>query len=323
MNSIQTTETASFAGAEERFTLLIVGEAFKTIPQCDEQGKTLPWPLLARLHGHEKLDLDNPPDVLDPIDIANILGEPYISSRDRWVEGLIAEIIDTGKSCGVVVDVIESNSDSIVFRLRDAVEIALAGAIDISELAAKQGLPMQALLLRNGHVVSRLTAPEGSLIHLDDEHNAQDDDARVRYALAALIARFGGEQTTYFSLADFLKKTGDETPWLAGRSLYKYTDCGPSLGFLVPGFKDRGFIHYEDKEARLENQPWWSDCIGVQVSSIVEGSDAEVMPVTLTWPFTEEQFDNVVKDVNSEACRLWDEANGPVDADDEDEDAQD
>jgi hypothetical protein len=55
---------------------------------------------------------------------------------------------------------------------------------------------------------------------------------------------------------------------------------------------------------------------GVTIGSIVEGSDAEVMPVTLRYPFTRDEWDRAVEDVEMEASMLWDEANG---SDDDDE----
>jgi hypothetical protein len=48
---------------------------------------------------------------------------------------------------------------------------------------------------------------------------------------------------------------------------------------------------------------------GITVGSIVEGSDADVGPVFLAYPFTMAQFWSALEDVNAEACALWDEAN--------------
>lgn len=48
---------------------------------------------------------------------------------------------------------------------------------------------------------------------------------------------------------------------------------------------------------------------GVLIGSIVEGSDAEVMPEELIFPFTEEELDRAVQNVEDDADMLWREAN--------------
>ena len=48
---------------------------------------------------------------------------------------------------------------------------------------------------------------------------------------------------------------------------------------------------------------------GISVSSIVEGSDAEVAERKLTGTFDKDEFWKAVEEVNAEACDLWDEAN--------------
>ena len=48
---------------------------------------------------------------------------------------------------------------------------------------------------------------------------------------------------------------------------------------------------------------------GITIGSIVEGSDAEVMPSTLYFPFSESDLDATVQDIEDEADRLWHEAN--------------
>lgn len=321
MTSTQTFQVAPCAGAEERFTLLLDGNGFKTIPQSDDQGRPLPHPLLARLHGHEQYDCENPPNVTDIIDVHDVLPPDRIEPRDRWLEALKSYIFDLGPSNAVVLDVVESGSDSMVFRVRDAREVEMEGGIDLSECAKEMGLPMQAMLLRSGSIVLIRFAPDGVLARLDDGENAADDSFRVSAALRRLAAAFPDPDNTYFSLTDFLDKQSDETPWEVGRSLYKYTECGPSLTFLVPGLAPFGVVGYSDPKAREESASWWKDCVGLSIGSIVEGSDAEVQSANLTWPVTQAQFDAAVEWVNEEACRLWDEANGVTP--DEDEDAHD
>jgi len=53
------------------------------------------------------------------------------------------------------------------------------------------------------------------------------------------------------------------------------------------------------------------------VGSIVEGSDAEVPPETVFLPCSPEDIDRAIAGVNDEACRLWDEANGEEEDDDD------
>ena len=68
------------------------------------------------------------------------------------------------------------------------------------------------------------------------------------------------------------------------RSIYNGTPCGAWLDVQAPDT--------------------------VRVGSIVEGSDAETETVVLEWPFTEDDFWEVVEQVNDEADALWYEANG-------------
>lgn len=42
----------------------------------------------------------------------------------------------------------------------------------------------------------------------------------------------------------------------------------------------------------------------ITIGSIVEGSDAEATPITLSLPFTNEEFWSAVEEVNDEACAL-------------------
>jgi len=117
--------------------------------------------------------------------------------------------------------------------------------------------------------------------------------------------------TTYHNLSELLngEGLGDGSPGAFGRSIYKYTDCGPWVSFLVPGAW-LGRVYYTERAAygwgpRL----WGARCTGISVGSIVEGSDAEVGPVRLYFPFTNEQLWDAVQEINDEACAFWDEAN--------------
>jgi hypothetical protein len=54
---------------------------------------------------------------------------------------------------------------------------------------------------------------------------------------------------------------------------------------------------------------------GVVFGSIVEGSDAEVFPEELLFPFSEADLDRAIENIEDEADRLWREANGEDDED--------
>ena len=65
-------------------------------------------------------------------------------------------------------------------------------------------------------------------------------------------------------------------------------------------------VYYEDEEANTTDIP---GCIGIEIGSIVEGCDNGIDGRTLLFPFTDEEFDAVVKQVNDDACTVWDWAN--------------
>jgi hypothetical protein len=127
------------------------------------------------------------------------------------------------------------------------------------------------------------------------------------------------------------------------RHIYKYNECGPAVSFeLHEGaceYEDDApeapigldtprkspFVYVGDPRARTISEPWLAIC-KIGVSSIVEGSDAEV---PLQWLDLEEfandekfegdlaelcdaavtAFGKIVEEVNDEACALWEEAN--------------
>jgi hypothetical protein len=103
--------------------------------------------------------------------------------------------------------------------------------------------------------------------------------------------------------------------------LYKDTEVGVSVSFRLHEGPD---VYVGDPRAAEIAGPWnWIRSIGV--SSIVEGSDAEV---PLEWidlaspPYADEggearavaEFAGLVERVNDAACGLWDEASGADDA---------
>lgn len=126
------------------------------------------------------------------------------------------------------------------------------------------------------------------------------------------------------SLLDMLAERY-ESPRDWYRSYYKYTACGPSLGVEVPG---RGWLwcdrlrelgSFEEMRARGE------EIVCVAVSSIVEGTDAEVPARKASWadlagddplrssagsPMVWARFDALVDDVDAEAKLIWDDTHG-------------
>lgn len=206
------------------------------------------------------------------------------------------------------------------------------------------------------------------------------------------------------NLNHFLEEVGGETPYRAGRILYKYTDCGPWITYLVEkspartvfanfrisiqnkeltatytedwepgdsqlvkdGLSFLGFDPCEPKwwigksrkwrsissyhkrlrdfikktpsghrkfELRIEDHSRWhldtllirhipaeiedvyyesdranrpiKNCVGIKIGSIVEGSDVEIDPISLHFPFESEEFRKLVKDINDEASFYW------------------
>lgn len=103
------------------------------------------------------------------------------------------------------------------------------------------------------------------------------------------------------NLQEFLSYLNADTTWDAGDILYDAYECGPWLAFVEIG---GDALHSDSKGARS-----LTACDGVQVGSIVEGSDAEVTRAPLWFPFSRQLFEAYVQDINDEACQLWDEAN--------------
>lgn len=109
------------------------------------------------------------------------------------------------------------------------------------------------------------------------------------------------EPTTYNNLLELLVSNGTEaTAYQFGRSLYKYTACGPWIQFLLA---DDTSVYYESEKANETD--WFDQCVGIRIGSIVEGSDVEIDEEPLMFPFTEEQLDATVKGINEAADFYW------------------
>lgn len=103
------------------------------------------------------------------------------------------------------------------------------------------------------------------------------------------------------------------------RNCYKYTDAGIAISFRLHDGCDSPYVYCGDKRAYEIESPW-NAIAAIGVSSIVEGSDAEV---PLTWIELGDEkyaceggedialadFESLCDRVNDEACELWDEAN--------------
>lgn len=70
-------------------------------------------------------------------------------------------------------------------------------------------------------------------------------------------------------------------------------------------------LFYEDSQASQDasEQNWWDSCTGIEIGSIVEGSDVEVGPEFLSFPFTEDDLDRTVKGIDDEASFYWERDN--------------
>ena len=81
-------------------------------------------------------------------------------------------------------------------------------------------------------------------------------------------------------LANYL---GLNDPELLAWYIYKHTECGASL------------------EVKTDS---------ISLCSIIEGDEAVAGPYTMTFPFTEDNFENLVELVEREAERIWNRSHG-------------
>lgn len=111
------------------------------------------------------------------------------------------------------------------------------------------------------------------------------------------------------------------SPYEFYRTTYKYTDCGPSVGLHLQHLNgDREWV-YCDSLHRLGTFAQMSETgvevVGLLVSSIVEGTDAEVPARTLEdvsvlvdadafW----EEWEALVAEVDSDADDIWKDTHG-------------
>lgn len=121
-------------------------------------------------------------------------------------------------------------------------------------------------------------------------------------------------RATLRALRAILQAHGAETLADLQRNAYKYTDAGVSVGFLL---HDGTYLWSGDARARDPEMLGMVSAIGV--SSIIEGSDAEISPQWLELKdYCDEggealvvaAYGELVAKVNDEACDLFREIHG-------------
>jgi len=107
---------------------------------------------------------------------------------------------------------------------------------------------------------------------------------------------------TYKNATELCNAYDADNFWRFGRSLYKYTDCGPWTRLVLT--EDR-YAYYEDKGSDDPSLLLDEDIIGIEIGSIVEGSDVEVGPIFLRFPFTSDELDVTVREIDEEVSFYW------------------
>lgn len=129
--------------------------------------------------------------------------------------------------------------------------------------------------------------------------------------------------TTYQNIDEFLDGRGFENFHQWGRALYKHTfgpwvqaNCRPlqddeierdldgwPISTPIAGFT----VYYDDGSA---SETWWHPrCTGITVGSIIEGASYDATPFTLTFPFSDELFEENFKALDNEVCQEWEKNN--------------
>lgn len=96
------------------------------------------------------------------------------------------------------------------------------------------------------------------------------------------------------------------TFWTFGRSLYEGVGCGPWSQLVLT--EDRS-LYYEDKGANDPDCLIDPDIIGIKIGSIVEGSDVEIGPELIRFPFSSGDLWETVEDINKQASFYWERDN--------------
>ena len=115
-------------------------------------------------------------------------------------------------------------------------------------------------------------------------------------------------------MSESIKKVLEEyynNPWYCYRSIYKYTACGPAMGFRIRHVSEQ---YKEGKWLYCSDLPAYSGdrliIDAISISSIVEGVDEEVPAHYLEGEFSLEEFYQTVEKVNELANEIWDRTHG-------------
>jgi hypothetical protein len=133
-------------------------------------------------------------------------------------------------------------------------------------------------------------------------HGSVSWDAPTFRTVADLLFDFQLPQITDFK--SLLAYWGADTCASLNRRVYKNTSCGASLSIQLA---DGEWIHNGD--------PRWQTLTGLEalacftVQTIVEGSEATVDSGKIRFPVTINHLENILKEIEEEAARLWSEAN--------------
>ena len=68
-------------------------------------------------------------------------------------------------------------------------------------------------------------------------------------------------------------------------------------------------VYYEDDEANTDTLKLADKVIAVRSGSIIEGADYDATPFTMSFPFTSEEWDNAVTNLESEVSEEWEKNN--------------
>ena len=139
---------------------------------------------------------------------------------------------------------------------------------------------------------------------------------------------------TVCAFSEFVNQLADavgaDNPWYIYRCAYKYTDCGPSIGFLIRGVPadhkcrqgaswrkgtDDVWLYCDslgDLGTFADMEQAGFEIVGVSLSSIVEGSDVEIDGVQFVAGEDSPTMDDWYKaldDINKEASFYWERDN--------------
>ena len=162
--------------------------------------------------------------------------------------------------------------------------VKIGGVRNIDEL--------EEIIVHYGREHERLTRQRGNQATLWFEVDAESRPARPR-----IIPR---GTPAIRSLQDLMNYFSAERVTDLNRRIYRGTECGASISVRTPD----GVWHHNGQD--------WSgieEITAFTIQTIVEGSDAEVNSAPFVLPVTEEEVENWITHMESEADSLWREAN--------------